>query len=264
MSPSTAPAKPRPQAVVVDLLNRYKPVVTKLLARTDISTETFVAQIANAMRVTPKLWDCDPETVLGAALRCAQLGLPPNDGNNLAWILPYGRTATFQLGYGGVMELARRAMPGTIFDGAPVYPNDTFEHEMGSGKFRHVPAHARRPPRDRGGPARAWWVRIEYPDGKQRTHSLTREDVEYHRSFSKQRDGDAWKRSYDAMALKSVVLDMRRWLPPMPQLVVAQGADGSVVDVRDLDPEQPELPAPEPAPLDDDEAWVAEAKDDPT
>jgi hypothetical protein len=66
------------------------------------------------------------------------------------------------------------------------------------------------------------------------------------------------------MALKSVVLDMRRWLPPMPQLVVAQGADGSVVDVRDLDPEQPELPAPEPAPLDDDEAWVAEAKDDPT
>jgi recombination protein RecT len=257
MSPTT-PATVRPQAVVVDLISRYKPVITKLLARTDVSSETFVAQIANAMRATPKLWDCDPETVLGAALRCAQLGLPPNDGNNLAWILPYGRTATFQIGYGGVMELVRRAMPGTLFYGAPVYPNDTFEHVHGTGTFRHVPAHARRPPKERGGPARAWWVRIDYPNGKQQVHSLSREDVEYHRSFSKQRDGDAWTKSYDAMALKSVVLDMRKWLPPMAQLTAAQSADGTVLDVRDIDPDQPELPTP--APADDDEAWVADAK----
>ena len=44
-----------------------------------------------------------------------------------------------------------------------------------------------------------------------------------------------WSKSYDAAALKSVVLDMRRWLPSTPHLVVAPAADGAVLDVRDME-----------------------------
>ena len=89
-------------------------------------------------------------------------------------------------------------------------------------------------------------MRARYPDGRTHVHALDRDHVEYHRGFSKQRDGEMWTKSYDAAALKSVVLDMKRWLPLTPQLALAQAADGTVVDVRDIDPTQPELPAPHP------------------
>ena len=269
----TAPAPVAPNEAIQYVLNRYKPVIAKLLSGTGTSEETFVAQIANALRATPKLWSCEPETVLGAALRCAQLALPPNDGSNLSWIIPYKTTATFQLGYGGVMELARRAEPGLTFQGRPVYPNDLFSIDFGrTPPLKHVPAASRRTrDRSRGGEALAWYVVARYPDGREHVHMLDREGVEYHRSFSKQPDGEMWANSYDAAALKSVVLDMRRWLPTSRQLAVAVSADGAVHDVRDMasagevtSTDTPALgegaPLEDPGPDEIDEAWVAEAR----
>lgn len=250
---SSAPARQQQepmteQLVLRQLLDRYRPIVERLLAPTGISEATFRAQIANAVRGNPQLLACDPETTLGAALRCAQVGLAPNDGNNLAWIIPYARRATFQLGYGGVMELARRAVPGLLFDGHAVYPGDEFSIDLGAEQplvyrpgFARLDASGRRMSR-RSREAFAWWVRARYPDGRVHVHALDRSDVEYHRSFSKQPNGEMWSKSYDAAALKSVVLDMRRWLPASPQLAQAASADGSIVDVRDLDPDADALP----------------------
>ena len=259
-TPAPAPAV-SPQQGVVQLLNQYKPVVGKLLARYDVGEETFIAQVANAMRATPDLWKCEPATVLGAALRCAQLAMPPNDGNNLCWIIPYGRNATFQLGYGGAMELARRANPGLIFDGHAVYPGDEFDIDLGNADkpLTYRPAEARTDANGRrrgrqSNEAYAWWVRARYPDGRSHIHWLNRADVERHRSFSRQPEGQAWIKSYDQMALKSVVLDMKRWLPSSPQLIIAQSTDGQVVDVRDLDAEHPELPAGTDLSADEQEA----------
>lgn len=277
----SAPATVEPNKAIVQILNQYRPVVAKLLAKTGTSEETFIAQIGNALRATPKLWACDPPTVLGAALRSAQLGMAPNDGNNLCWIIPYKTTATWQLGYGGVLELARRATPGITFEGRAVYPNDLFDVDFGrtDQPWKHRPAISRgKRGMERGGPARAWYVVARYPDGREHMHYLDREGVEYHRSFSKQPDGEMWAKSYDAAALKSVVLDMKRWLPASPQLAQAIAADEQVHDVRTMnageithtrdDPgEQPPTTpddAPE-APVDDEDArWVAEAQGDPT
>lgn len=223
-----------PQQAIKHSLDRYRPVFSKLLAGTGVNEETFAAQIANACRATPKLWTCAPETVLGAALRCAQLGLAPNDPRNLAWIIPYGNEATFQIGYGGIMELARRAMPGLRFDGRPVYPNDEFDVDYGKPEpLTHRPAVALR--QERGGDAFAWYVRAVYPNGDIQIHVLDREGVEYHRGFSKQKNGGMWKDSYDAAALKSVVLDMKRWLPSSAQLAAGLASDDVVLDVREVE-----------------------------
>lgn len=247
------------QRTIKHKLDQYRPVISKLLNGTGISEETFVAQIANACRATPALWGCEPETVLGSALRAAQLGLAPNDARNLAWIVPYGNQATFQLGYGGIMELARRAVPGLRFDGRPVYPNDEFDIDYGKAEpLVHRPAIALRQPR--GGDAYAWYVRAVYPDGAIQIHALDEEGVEYHRSFSKQPDGPMWKDSYDAAALKSVVLDMKRWLPSSAQLVAGLASDEQVIDVRNAeelgeiahepDPPPPPAAGDDPGPVD--------------
>ncbi len=223
-----------PQQAIKQSLNAYRPVIAKLLTGTGITEETFVAQIANACRSVPELWRCEPESVLGAALKCAQLGLAPNDARNLAWILPYGGKAQFQLGYGGVMELARRAVPGLRFDGRAVYPNDEFDLDYGRAEpLTHRPAVVRG--MDRGGDAYCWYVRATFPDGSLQIHALDREGVEYHRGFSKQKNGKMWSESFDAAALKSVVTDMKRWLPSSAQLVAGFASDDQVVDVRTMD-----------------------------
>lgn len=243
-----APAKVSPQQAIRQRLDGYRPVIAKLLTGTGITEETFVAQIANACRSVPELWRCDPDTVLGAALKCAQLGLAPNDSRNLAWILPYANKAQFQLGYGGVMELARRAVPGLRFDGRPVYPNDEFDLDFGKAEpLMHRPAVVRR--LERGGDAYAWYVRATFPDGSLQIHVLDREGVEYHRNFSKQKNGKMWTDSYDAAALKSVVTDMKRWLPSSAQLVAAFASDETVIDPNEVDVEPIEAtyePADEP------------------
>jgi recombination protein RecT len=234
-----APMRLTPQQNVKQQLDAYRPVIARLLTGTGITEETFVAQIANACRSNPTLWNCEPATILGAALKAAQLGLAPNDVRNLCSIIPYGKQAQFQLGYGGVLELARRAMPGIKFDGRAVYPNDEFDVDYGKAEpLTHRPAVACG--KDRGGDAYAWYVRAVYPDGSVQIQILDREGVEYHRGFSKQKNGEMWTKSYDAAALKSVVHDMKRWLPSSAQMAAAYSADESVVrpeDVGEIDHE---------------------------
>lgn len=233
-------AQVSPQQALKMAIDPYRPVITKLLDGTGIPMETFVAQIANACRSTPELLKCDPATVLGSALKAAQLGLAPNDARNLAWILPYGRNAQFQLGYGGVMELARRAEPGLRFDGRPVYPNDDFDLDYGTNVLLHRPAVVKG--LDRGGDAYAWYVRATFPDGTTQFHVLDKEGVEYHRGFSKQPNGNMWAKSYDAAALKSVVLDMKRWLPASAQLTAALASDEKVFTPETIDVDPADLP----------------------
>jgi recombination protein RecT len=236
--PSDTPAR-TPMQQIGGELARYRPVFVKLLADTGISEETFMAQIAQACRDTPKLTDCDVGTILGAGLRCAQLGLTPNDPRNLAWIIPRGGKAGFQLGYGGIMELARRAVPGLRFDGRPVYPNDEFELDYGKAEpLTHRPASSKQ--QGRGGDAYLWYVRAVFPNGQVQVHALDREGVEYHRSFAQTSSGGSsinmWRDAYDAAALKSVVIDMKRWLPASPQLAAAIAHDDEIVHIEDIQP----------------------------
>ena len=225
------------KATIGSQLNLWKPRFEKLLADTGVTPETFMSGIAQCYKSTKKLDQCSLDTVLGAALRCAQLGLTPNDGRNHAWIIPRGQEASFQLGYAGVMELARRAVPGLRFDGRPVYPDDEFDLDYGrADPLMHKPNL-----RERGGPAYAWYVRALFPDGSMQIQALDKEQVEYHRSFSQKKQYeskgiDMWRDSYDAAALKSCVVDLKRWLPLSPQLAMAIEFDNSVTKLEEVEP----------------------------
>jgi len=223
------------QKIKADLI-AYQPNFRSLLARTNVGEDEFAAMVTNAVRDTDKLVNCSPATIIGAALRCAQLGLAPNDGRNLAWIIPRGGKASFQLGYGGVLELARRAVPGIKFEGRAVYPNDTFDINYGQPHpLHHVPAISKQKPR--GGDAFAWYVLVSYPDGTEQVHHLDREGVEYHRNSSQMKNSGMWKDNYDAAALKSVVMDLKRWLPSevtSPDLQIGVESDGETFDVTEM------------------------------
>lgn len=239
-----------PMQVIKHELDRYAPIIGALLPK-GVTVDRFKATVANAIRKTPDLLKCEPSTIVGAALRAAQLGLEPGDGRNLCHLVPYGRECQFQLGYGGILEMARRAAPGVKFDGRAVHPNDEFDVDYGKeNPLVHRPAMVAKPGQGRGGEAFAWYVRARFPDGETQIHVLDRESIDYHRSFSKQPNGQMWAKSYDAAALKSVVLDMRRWLPQSSEFATALASDEQVfrpsedmsVDESYIDAESEELP----------------------
>lgn len=236
---------------VKDKLNAYSPVIANLLPGNDPNkVDRFKGTVANALRKNPDLLKCTPDSILGSALRSAQLGLEPNDPRNLCHLVPYGRECTWQLGYGGVIELLRRAVPGVHVVGRAVFPNDEFDLSFDEGTVTHRPHVVANPSAGRGGPAFYWYVRVSFPDGTSHVHGLDKEGVEYHRSFSKQANGQMWAKSYDAAALKSVVLDMRRWLPQSIELALAIASDDEVINVSEVarvdeDPFAPAAELPE-------------------
>jgi recombination protein RecT len=236
---ASAPAQVTPKQAIRQQLENYAPVIMALLPE-HISKERFVATVANACRKNPDLYKCAPDSVLAAALRAAQLGLEPNDERNLCFILPYGNKAQFQLGYGGRMELARRATEGLRFNGDVVRENDEFEEVSGS-----EPVLIHRKPLSNRGEAVAWYVVAFFPDGSKQWVVLDREAVEYHRSFSKQRDGQMWTKSYDAAALKSCVHELGRWLPSSPEMALALRSDERVIDLGEIQAEDDPFDTPE-------------------
>lgn len=102
--------------------------------------ERMMRLMANAMRTTPQLGECDPLSLLGSMMTCASLGLEPNTPLGHAYLLPFknkrkGITEVqLILGYKGMIDLARRSGHIVNIHGDVVYEGDDFSFEYGSNQ----------------------------------------------------------------------------------------------------------------------------------
>jgi recombination protein RecT len=89
-----------------------------------MAPERLIRVVFTTAMKNPKILDCSRESILGAIMQCAQLGLEPILGR--AYLIPYSNNKNisgkwvkvmecqFQPGYQGLIDLARRT--GTISD----------------------------------------------------------------------------------------------------------------------------------------------------
>lgn len=235
---SGPPAQVTARQALTAVVRQNRTLIDRLLRPTGVDGETFVAQLDVAVRTTPALLGCDLDSVLAGMLQSARYALPPNTAGNLSWLLPrrvQGReVAVWTLGYEGIIALAQRN--GVSFSGGPVFPGDDFFLDFADfTTFRHVPAWSRTPSRKRGEEAFAWYVKAVYPDGRVFVHALDRAQVEKnHRAHSDAPKSPMWTKFYDAAAQKSVVKEMRKYLPDTPALASALAADGATFDLREM------------------------------
>src|SRR2546427_642740 len=82
-----------------DLLERQKPELEKALPEA-IGVERFTRTVLTELRRTPKLLDCSPESLLGAMMLAAQLGLEPGP-LGLVYLVPFKGQVEFIIGYRG-------------------------------------------------------------------------------------------------------------------------------------------------------------------
>ncbi|WP_017415747.1 recombinase RecT [Clostridium tunisiense] len=80
----------------------------------------------NAASRNPQLMNCTPETIVGAIVNCATLGLEPNLLGH-AYIVPFYNNKTgkmeaqFQVGYKGALDLIRRTGAVSTLSAHEVY-----------------------------------------------------------------------------------------------------------------------------------------------
>lgn len=168
-----------------------------------VTPERMARVALTELRRTPKLLDCTPESFLGALMECAQLGLEPGP-MGLAYIIPYGREAQFQIGYKGVLNLVWRSEQIAGVQSEVVYEGDEFEYANGIPPvLRHVPAAKRDPD---AMPTHAYCA-IATVRGGWIFRVMTYEEIERIRgTYSKAKKADSpWVTSWDEMACKTAI-----------------------------------------------------------
>lgn len=215
------------------------------------------------LRKTPRLAECDPMTVLGGLMTCAQLGLRPAVLGQ-AWLLPMrnrGRMeATLVIGYPGLIELAYRSDRVVSIEARMRHEADFFDVRYGTdSRIEHIPARG-----GSRGPVTDFYTVVHMVGGHRPLFSAwTREDCEEHRDkFAMARkDGQIvgpWRDHFDAMALKTTVIDALRTAPRSTEYRRGLAVDGGVR--VDLSPRADAAEVTDPNVIDGDVIEESEAE----
>lgn len=210
-----------------------------------LDPDRFARVLLTEVRLTPKLLQCSVPSVLGGAMLAAQLGLEIGGALGFCFLIPRKskRTgnleASFQLGYKGVLELARRSGGVASIAAHTVHEGDEFDLEFGSREHVH---HRPLVTGDRGPIIGAFcqaWLR---PDG-QHILWMRREEIDHIRDNYGAETGP-WKTEYAAMARKTVVNASAPYLPLTTEARGAIAHDGQVL--TDLSARMVETPLEPP------------------
>lgn len=200
---------------VIQLVERYKGAIEQALPR-HINGERMSRVVLTAFRSTPALLQCEGASVIGSILQASQLGLEPNTPLGHCWLLPYKDKCQLIIGYQGMIELSMRSGLVSSIYAFPVYEGDVFDHKLGtemsihhepreqSEKLTHVYAVAR----IKGSEEPIFTV-------------LSRAAVDKYRERSASKRSGPWVTDYDAMALKTAVRRLWKWLPKSPEMATA-------------------------------------------
>lgn len=203
----------------------------------------LIRDALTAVRNTRNLDKCDPASVLGALMNCAQLGLRPGVLDH-AWVLPFwdgkskGYKAQLIIGYKGYIELGYRTgriasiMPRTAHVNDLVFDVDYGVNDM----LTHKPNMDG--PR---GDVKAYYTVVKFANGGYMFYVMSKQEALDHRqkyASTRTREGKIfgpWVDNFDGMALKTTVRSVAKYMPKSAELAAAIEVDGGLR--LDLNPE---------------------------
>lgn len=193
-----------------------------------INSDRFVRIAITTIRQNPKLAQCNQESLLGALMVSAQLGLEPGVLGQ-CYLIPYGKECQFQIGYKGMIELLRRSGQLKDIYAYSVYENDEFEMTYGLDRdLKHKPNL-----QNKGNFIGCYCVAVLKDDARAFEY-MTKEEIEAHgKKFSKTYGNGPWKTDFEAMAHKTVVKKMLKWLPVSVEFLEMVNKDEKTFKVSD-------------------------------
>ena len=186
-----------------------------------ITKEKMARVVVTAILRTPKLLECEPVSIMDAVLQASQLGLLPDGVLGHGYILPYRNKqtgkyiATFIPGYKGLIDLARRSGEIAWLQARPVFDGDDFGYELGmENTLWHIPARVKG---SVPGKFKAVYAIAKFKDGEYQFEVMYKDEVETVRKQAHAAAGSAWDTNFEAMALKTAIRRLCKFLPLNPE-----------------------------------------------
>ena len=207
-----------------DWLKERKDALNSALPVGTVNVDRFMQSAALAITnpKMPNLRVCSKDSIFRALKEAASYGLELNGTLGQAYLIPYNEkvngkyemTCHFQMGYKGLIALARRSNTIKTIAAEPVHENDIFEVQLGMGRSL---SHKIDIMKERG-EVIGYYCLVELCNGGSQFKVMSKKDVENHRNkFSKAYDAkdsnNIWNKNFDAMALKTVVIQALKLCP---------------------------------------------------
>lgn len=215
-------------------LEKLKPQIALALPR-HIKPDRLARIVLTSIQKTPSLLDCTQESLLGAIIQAAQLGLEPDGVLGHAYLIPYKTQCQLIVGYKGMIKLARQSGEISSISAHVVRMRDEFEYAFGlEQRLVHVPA---RPPEEAfsqdgdgwdPGPVTYVYAVATLKDGTKQFDVMDRWQVEAIRKRSRASNSGPWVTDWEEMAKKTVLRRLCKMLPASVEMQTAVALDERV------------------------------------
>ena len=237
-----------------DLIVSQKQQIAMALPR-HLDPDRLIRVTMTALRKNPNLMGCSHASLMGAIIQAAQLGLETDGALGHAYLVPYGSECQLQIGYRGMIDIARRSGQIKSISAHVVYEKDEFRYSYGLDEtLEHKPALM-----DRGAAVCVYAV-AKLVGGGYQFEVLSMEQIQEAEKASQARyKGRPWEAHWEAMARKTAIRRLFKYLPVSIEIQravtldsqasagISQGLDAMVIDIESADMDElPPLEEPEP------------------
>jgi recombination protein RecT len=210
--------------------------------------DSFTASLIDVYGGDNYLQKCDPTAVIQEALKAAVLKLPVSKGLGFAYIVPYGNSPQFQIGYKGMIQLAMRSGQMKILNADAVYEGELGATNRLTGMFELTG-------QKKSNLIIGYFVYMELINGFQKAEYWTKDAVTEHaKKFSKSFNSpnSAWKSDFDSMAKKTVLRSvLGKYAPMSVEFMTAMTYDNEELEkpeAKDITDEAHETKSPSTPP----------------
>ncbi len=209
------PAKQDPAsnaiATVDKLFRQHQKAIEDALPK-HVTAKRMMRVALTELRRSYALQKCDALSFLGSIVQASQLGLEPGGSLGHCYLIPYGAECTLQLGYRGMVDLARRSGNISSLSARIVYEGDDFHVKLGTDEgIEHTP-------RFKTTKAEFVYAVAQLRDGGTQFDIMSIAEVEhirdtYSSAYKRDPKKTPWYTAPDEMAKKTVVRRLFKMLP---------------------------------------------------
>lgn len=212
--------------------DKLKTAVAPSIPAETVSVDRFIesAKMALFDPKVPDLLKCTPDSIKRSFIQAANYGLEVGGVLGQSYIIPYNEsvrnpktgqwekvmTSHFQIGYKGLIALARRSKTIKTIAAECIYENDTFDCNLASGRSI---THKMNIFEERG-EVIGYYCLVELTNGGEQFAVMSKKDAEkfrdtYSKSYimAKDKSTQNWGKNFDAMALKTCVIKALKLCP---------------------------------------------------
>lgn len=212
-------------SIVASSLKANRDVIEAACPR-GVNVGRVIRIVVNEVAQNSRLAECDPVSIVRGAAAAIYMGLEVNSPLQQAYLVPYRDKrsgisgAQLQIGYRGLLKLAKTGGHVTVAFAHCVYEEDEFTYRLGiDPDLQHVPATGKR------GQMIGAYAVVKLGNGERDFEWMPVEEIEKIRKSSRSSDSPAWKVWYDEMAKKCPLRRLLKRQELTPEAHVAASLD---------------------------------------